>query len=64
MKKARIVGWNVQPVVMVDDGDDLVSQPVEPMFIPAKQWDEWSAQGWQADVDTLKKQIESEEDPA
>lgn len=36
--RMRLVGWEVRPVVMADDGDNLTPVPVNPQMIPASQW--------------------------
>ena len=44
-KRMRIVGWQVQPIVMADDGETLESRNVQGQFIPVKQWDDFKNGG-------------------
>lgn len=44
-RRARLVGWRVQPIVMADDGDTLTPVPVQPVEIPAAQWQEFKDGG-------------------
>lgn len=36
--RMRLVGWQIQPVIMADDGENLKSIPVDPIFVPAKDF--------------------------
>lgn len=57
--RMRVVGWNVQPVIMADDGENLVPVPVAPQMITAAQWEAFKAGG---DADALA-QIRAELEP-
>ena len=48
--RVRLVAWRVQPVVMVDDGDQLVPVDVAPVDVPASEWPAFKSGG---DVDAL-----------
>jgi hypothetical protein len=37
-KRLRIVSFQVQPVLLVDDGENLSPLPVQPLNIPAERW--------------------------
>lgn len=36
--KLRIVGYQIQPILMRDDGDSLETVPVDPIFLRAKDF--------------------------
>mgnify|MGYP000234550922 FL=1 len=36
--RIRLVGWNVQPVIMIDDGENLTPTQIAPQMIPAAGW--------------------------
>ena len=55
----RLVGWNVQPVVMADDGENLTSFPVTQTMIPAAQWAEFKAGGDETGLAQVREKIES-----
>jgi hypothetical protein len=57
----RLVGWNVTPVVMLDDGENLTPVNVPAAFVPAREWDGFSAGGWQEHLAGLAKQLEADE---
>lgn len=59
MKRLRVVGWNVQPIVMVDDGDNLTPLKIDPQMIPAAAWDEFKSGGDDASLTPLREQIEA-----
>lgn len=57
--RMRLVGWNVQPVIMADDGDNLTAVPVAATMIPAVGWDEFKAGGDDAALEDLRTQVEN-----
>jgi hypothetical protein len=57
--RMRLVGWNVQPVIMADDGDNLIAVPVQATQIPAAGWEEFKAGGDQKALDDLREQVEN-----
>lgn len=62
MKRLRMLHVVLQPVFVVDDGDDLTPLPVAPITIPAAQWAnvvETFADG----VAALREQIEGADQP-
>lgn len=63
MRRMRLVGWAVQPVVMADDGENLEPVPVQPLTIPAAQWDEFKNGGDESALDTLRQQVEGSPAP-
>lgn len=58
----RVVGWNVQPVVMADDGEHLTAVQISGQMIPAARWDEFKNGGDEAALAGVREQIESAED--
>jgi hypothetical protein len=55
----RLVGWNVQPVIMADDGENLTAVPVAATMIPAAGWEEFKAGGDEAALEDLRTQIQN-----
>jgi len=63
--RLRLVGWNVQPVLMADDGDELVAVPVTSHYIPASDWEQFKHGGDEEALEILRKQVEDGDgDPA
>lgn len=58
----RVVGWNVQPVIMADDGENLTPVQVSPQTIAAGQWEEFKAGGDKAALESLRAQVEGDGD--
>jgi len=59
--RMRLVGWNVQPVVMADDGENLTPLEVGAQMIPAAQWDAFKAGGDTTALGNIRAQIEEPE---
>lgn len=57
MSAVRMVGWEIRPVVMLDDGEHLTPLPVEPRTILAAQWDEFKNGGDERAVQHLRDQV-------
>lgn len=57
--RMRLVGWNVQPVLMADDGENLTAVPVAATMIPAAGWDEFKDGGDKQALEGLREQIEN-----
>ena len=53
----RLVGWQVQPVVMADDGDNLENIPVQPQFIPASAWQAFKDGGDKTALESIRTQV-------
>jgi hypothetical protein len=64
MTKVRIVGWRVQPIVMLDDGENLTPLPLDPVDIPAAEWRAFKARGDAQAVADLRSRYEKDEKPA
>lgn len=60
--RMRVVGWNVQPVVMADDGENLTPVQVGPQMIPASQWEDFKAGGDKKSLEGVRGHIEQAQD--
>lgn len=56
--RMRLVGWNVQPVVMADDGENLTAAQVQGQMIPAAQWGAFKNGGDAEALEGVRVQIE------
>lgn len=56
--RMRLVGWEVRPMVMVDDGENLTPLDVTPQLITAAGWPAFTAGGDAAALDSLRQRIE------
>lgn len=56
--RMRLVGWNVQPVVMADDGENLTPVQVSSQMIPAAAWEDFKAGGDQDALEALREHVE------
>ncbi|MGI8452144.1 MAG: hypothetical protein ACR2MP_34155 [Streptosporangiaceae bacterium] len=56
--RMRLVGWQVVPVVMADDGENLEAVQVQPQMIPAGQWAAFKAGGDEQALTGLRQQLE------
>lgn len=61
--KMRLVGWNVQPVVMADDGENLTPVNVNGSMIPQGQWQAFKDGGDLAALEQVRAQIEEPQPP-
>jgi hypothetical protein len=61
--RMRLVGWNVQPVVMADDGENLTPVQVSSQMIPAAAWDQFKHGGDEEALETLREHVERATDP-
>lgn len=57
MNRLRIVGWNVQPIAMIDDGENLTALPINPQLIPNTLWQEFKDGGDDKMLDSIRMQI-------
>jgi hypothetical protein len=60
MKRMRVIGWSVQPIIMVDDGDNLEPVDVKGEFVPAKKWNEFKNGGDERRLAPLRARLEAE----
>lgn len=56
--RMRLVGWQVVPIVMSDDGENLTPVQVGPQMIPAAQWEAFKNGGDAECLEPLRAQIE------
>lgn len=57
----RLVGWNVQPVVMADDGENLTPVQIGSQMIPAAAWQDFKDGGDEQALASLREQVEGGE---
>jgi hypothetical protein len=57
--RMRLVGWNVQPVIMADDGEDLTPVAVQATMIAAKDWQGFKDGGDKAALEELRPKVEN-----
>jgi hypothetical protein len=60
MKKMRLIGWSVQPVIMVDDGENLEPVDIKGEFVPARKWNEFKNGGDERGLASLRARLEGE----
>lgn len=60
--RIRLVGWNVQPVIMSDDGENLTPLSINMQHIPANLWQQFKDGGDQKALDDIRAQVESQGD--
>lgn len=63
-KRIRVVQYVVQPVVVVDDGENLTPLEVQPIPVPAARWAEFVQGGLDQALTALQAQIEQPADDA
>ena len=56
--RMRLVGWQVQPVIMADDGENLAPVNVQGTQILAAGWQAFKDGGDAAALDQLRVQVE------
>lgn len=57
-RRMRVVGWNVQPLVMSDDGEQLRDVLVQGVRITAEEWQAFKDGGDSAALESVRQQIE------
>jgi hypothetical protein len=57
-KRMRVLGWQVMPVIVIDDGDSLEQQPVQAQIVSLKEWKAFKDGGDEAALASLRSQIE------
>lgn len=60
--RMRLVGWNVQPVVMADDGENLTPVQVGGQMIPAADWQAFKDGGDAQALAGVRAQVEQDGD--
>lgn len=61
MTRVRVVGWNVQPVVMLDDGANLTPVQIGPQMIAAADWQAFKDGGDEQALASVREQIEGQD---
>ncbi|HSX47339.1 MAG TPA: hypothetical protein VLF63_01050 [Patescibacteria group bacterium] len=61
--RIRLVGWNVQPILMVDDGENLTSLQVNPQMIPVGLWQQFKDGGDEKAIEDIRFQISDQSKP-
>lgn len=56
--RMRVVGWQVQPIIMADDGDTLTPVQLQPVQIPLAQWQAFKDGGDMQALEQVRAQIE------
>lgn len=57
--RMRLIGWNLHPVVMADDGENLTPVNVGPVMIPAgAAWEAFKGGGDDAALAEVRRQVE------
>lgn len=57
-KRLRVLGWEVKPLVMVDDGDELQGLNVQAATISVKEWQAFKDGKDDDALEEIRKQIE------
>lgn len=58
MSRMRLVGWEVRPVIMADDGENLTPVPIGPQVIAASDWEKFKAGGDADALAQIRTQVE------
>lgn len=57
-KTLRLLKVIVQPVFVVDDGENLVEQPAQPVEVAAAEWPTFAAGRFAQGFEELRQQVE------
>lgn len=57
-RRMRLVGWQVQPVIMADDGEHLEPVQVQPQVVQARNWQAFKDGGDVAALEGVRRQVE------
>jgi hypothetical protein len=57
--RMRLVGWQVQPIVMADDGENLTMVNVQGAQILAADWQAFKDGGDAAALEQVRRQVET-----
>lgn len=62
--RLRVVAWEVRPVVVVDDGENLAELPIQaPARIPVAGWQAFKDGGDETALEQLRGQVEHSAEP-
>ena len=56
--KLRLLKVIVQPVFVVDDGENLTEQATDPVVVSAKDWPDYPTTGFAAAVERLEQSLD------
>lgn len=59
--RLRLVGWEIRPVLMIDDGEHLTPLPVQAQHIALKDWQSFKDGGDDAALAHIRAQVEQPE---
>lgn len=60
MKQVRVIGWDVRPVLMVDDGEHLTPLDVQPVTVLAVHWDQFKNGGDAKAITDIQAQVDTD----
>ena len=58
--RIRVVGWEVRPITMADDGENLTPVNVQAVMIPAAEWQSFKDGGDRAALQSIGDRINSQ----
>lgn len=58
MSKLRLLKVIVQPVFVVDDGESLTEQPVQPVSVSPEEWPTFAATGFVEGMEQLQAELD------
>lgn len=58
--RARIIAVQVIPQIVIDDGENLTPQQVQPMTILWRDWPQFAAHGLQDALEKLQEQLDEQ----
>jgi hypothetical protein len=59
MTKLRLLKVIVQPIFVIDDGENLTEHPAEPIAIAATEWPTYATSGFLDAFEALQRQVET-----
>lgn len=62
--KLRLLKVLVQPVFVIDDGENLVERSAEPVAVPATEWPSYATGAFLEGFEALRRQVEGPPAPA
>lgn len=60
MSRVRVLRFIVQPVLVIDDGEDLDPIDVQPIEVAARDWPTFAAEQWPAMLQQVQSQIDDQ----
>jgi hypothetical protein len=58
MTRMRVVSWEVRPMIMADDDENLEAVQVGPQVIPAARWQAFKDGGDAEALENVRRQVE------